>query len=363
MIGKKAVVFVWLVVGIVGATALPALGHEPFPSRYMYQQDILPIIQEHCSSCHRSGGIAPMSLLEYQEAISWANSMKTMVLEGLMPPWLPKEGVGRFSGARSLSAEEIDMLVEWASGGTPEGEAIPQAAQVIDSKDWSLGDPDRILEPTEDIVLTEDESEKVHCLVLPTELDEDRWISALEFKPGAPTMVHDVTISLGETCSPGQRPVATWLPGDGAFLVPEGVAEKIPAGAKFALRVHYRKTWVDDGIEVRDRSKLGLYYASKGGRGRQPVQSLRLESDAHRLAEGARILALFPIPSSKELTEPIKVVARRPDGGILSLIEIDRFDPAWSAKYQAVPPVALPPGTVLEASSASLWIDYLPNQP
>lgn len=358
MIAKKTVLFVHLV--IVGAVALPALGHEPFPSRYTYQEDILPIIQKHCSSCHRSGGIAPMSLLEYQEAISWANSMKVMVLEGFMPPWLPKEGVGQFSGARSLSAEEIDRIVEWASGGTPEGEGLAQSTQAIDTNDWSLGEPDRVLEPTEDILLTEDESEKVHCLVLPSELDEDRWISALEFKPGAPTMVHDVTLHLGEECSAGQRPIATWLPGDGAFLMPEGVAEKVPAGAKFALRIHYRKTWVNDGTDVRDRSKLGLYYASEVDQ--EAVQSLRLESEAHRLEEGVRILALFPIDSTQELSEPIRVVARRPDGGTVSLLEIDRFDPAWSAKYQTVPPVALPPGTVLEASSASLWIDYLPSQ-
>jgi hypothetical protein len=360
MTDKRTAVAAFLVMGIVGAAAQPALGHEPFPSRYTYQEDILPIIQKNCSSCHRPGGIAPMSLLEYQEAISWANSMKIMVLEGLMPPWLPKEGVGQFSGARSLSAEEIDMIVEWASGGTPEGETLAQSTQIVDTNDWSLGDPDRTLEPTEDILLTEDESEKVHCLVLPSDLDEDRWISALEFKPGAPSMVHDVTIHLGEECSAGQRPIATWLPGDGAFLMPEGVAEKIPAGSKFALRIHYRKTWVNDGTDVRDRSKLGLYYASKDGQ--EVVQTLRLDSNAHRLAEGARILALFPIPSSKEPAEPIKVVARRPDGGTISLFEIDRFDPSWSAKYQTVPPVALPPGTVLEASSASLWIDYLPSQ-
>ncbi|MFQ5790342.1 MAG: c-type cytochrome [Acidobacteriota bacterium] len=350
--GRRYLLHLPLALGL-GAGAL-LLAHEPEPSRYDYRKDVLPIVKKHCGSCHYPGGIAPMSLLQYQQTVPWAQSMKLKVLEGVMPPWLPEEEVGEFRGARSLSAEEIEILVDWASGGTPEGGPVSEEPQAAGpGEGWGIGTPDLILEPSQDEVVGADEAEKTSCVVLPTGLDETRWVSALAFQPGNPSMVHDVRIAVADTCEPKQRPLATWLPGDGAMALPDGVAERLPAGASLALSIHYRKTWLDDGKVLKDRSRVGLYFVTGG----EPVRAVRIEGSEYRFLEEVRLLSVFPDPVSPE---PIEMAALTSDGEKVPLLRIDAFDPAWRAKYVFRRPLSLPAGTVLTVTPPAVWVDYLP---
>jgi hypothetical protein len=39
-----------------------------------------------CMNCHRSGEVAPLSLLTYEEARPWADSIRLMVDLAIMPP-------------------------------------------------------------------------------------------------------------------------------------------------------------------------------------------------------------------------------------------------------------------------------------
>src|SRR5258708_37176450 len=38
----------------------------------VFSKDIAPILYQHCASCHRTGQIAPKSLLSYDEVRPWA---------------------------------------------------------------------------------------------------------------------------------------------------------------------------------------------------------------------------------------------------------------------------------------------------
>ena len=65
--------------GLVLASA--AFTREGTPSRFNYRDHARPIFVEHCAGCHRPGGVAPMSLLEYCSAVPWAKAMKMQVLD------------------------------------------------------------------------------------------------------------------------------------------------------------------------------------------------------------------------------------------------------------------------------------------
>ena len=58
-----------------------ALGVVASPSSAVAQddvtfaKDIAPILQRSCQDCHRTGSIAPMSLLTYEETRPWARSI------------------------------------------------------------------------------------------------------------------------------------------------------------------------------------------------------------------------------------------------------------------------------------------------
>src|SRR5436853_7076722 len=99
------------------AFALPGDNQQP-----TFYRDVLPILQEHCQSCHRPGQVAPMSLVSYQETRPWARAIKSAVTLRKMPPWFADPNYGHFTNDRSLRQSEVDTLVKWADTGAVEGD-------------------------------------------------------------------------------------------------------------------------------------------------------------------------------------------------------------------------------------------------
>ncbi|HTG13897.1 MAG TPA: hypothetical protein VK747_01375, partial [Blastocatellia bacterium] len=62
-----------------------------------FAKDVAPILIKRCVECHRSGEIAPMSLLSYQEVRPWAKSIRQRVVDRSMPPWAADPHYGKFS--------------------------------------------------------------------------------------------------------------------------------------------------------------------------------------------------------------------------------------------------------------------------
>src|SRR5579863_3230967 len=105
---------VGLAAGVAGLAADPS-------SAVTFTKDVLPVLQKNCQSCHRPGQIAPMSLMNYQEARPWAKAIKTAVTTKKMPPWFADPNYGHFINDRSLKQSDIDTLVKWADSGAAEG--------------------------------------------------------------------------------------------------------------------------------------------------------------------------------------------------------------------------------------------------
>ena len=77
-----AAAVVLLGAGAAPAWAQPATG-APVPT---FTKDVAPIFYANCTSCHRPGDIAPMSLLTFKDARPWARSIKSRVESRQMPP-------------------------------------------------------------------------------------------------------------------------------------------------------------------------------------------------------------------------------------------------------------------------------------
>ncbi len=85
-----------------------------------------------------------MALTSYKEVRPWANAIREAVVSRTMPPWHAAPGSAHvFRNDRSLSAAEVDTLVKWADGGSPEGEVIVAKARPTEDSKWRLGKPDR----------------------------------------------------------------------------------------------------------------------------------------------------------------------------------------------------------------------------
>src|SRR5215469_5084119 len=89
-----------------------------------FAKDIAPIFQAKCEECHRPGTAAPMSLVTYEQVRPWAKSIRQRVLTRQMPPWHIDKNVGiqEFANDRSLSDDQISMIVSWVDAGAPMGD-------------------------------------------------------------------------------------------------------------------------------------------------------------------------------------------------------------------------------------------------
>src|SRR5829696_6367512 len=110
-----------------------------------FSKDVAPILFKKCTQCHRPGEIAPMSLLTYEDARPYAESIVDELTEGAMPPWHADPNVGHFKNDRSLSAADKATLLNWAKNGAPRGNPadLPPAPKYVDG--WTIGEPTVVL--------------------------------------------------------------------------------------------------------------------------------------------------------------------------------------------------------------------------
>lgn len=344
-----------IVAGLLVVTAGGTVfAHEGNPSRYNFRDDVRPILVEHCGGCHHDGGVAPMSLLDYQDAVPWANSIKLQVLEQSMPPWLPVEGVSAFRHERTLTAEEIDVLIDWIVGQTPEGAPLTEEEASTASRERGPA-PDLVLEPAAEVVLTADESETRICVPFETGIDEARVVTGFAVLPENATVLRRATIHLGDSCETG-APLATWLPDQRDVGFSEGTGARLEPGAILAMELHYVKGWTDEGKRLTDRPKLGLSFSADA----VPVSSRRIASASYWLDAPASLVALYPSLGDGSADEPLRVEALLPDGSARPLLVIERYDPEWREKYLLEQPLSLPAGAEIRVSQPAVWVDLVP---
>jgi len=91
------------------------------PGAVTYYRDVLPILQEHCQSCHRPGQSAPMSFLTYRQTRPWAEAIKQVVLATKMPPWSGR-GIPAAIRGHAMSPTDVETLVLWVEQGALAGD-------------------------------------------------------------------------------------------------------------------------------------------------------------------------------------------------------------------------------------------------
>jgi hypothetical protein len=96
-------------------------GHDVITTKVTFNREIVRLFNAHCISCHRDGGTA-FSLATYKQARPWAKAIGEEVLHRRMPPWGAVKGFGDFRNDQGLTAEQLELIVDWEEGGAPEGE-------------------------------------------------------------------------------------------------------------------------------------------------------------------------------------------------------------------------------------------------
>jgi len=160
------------------------------PGDVTFTKDIAPILQRSCQQCHRPDGVAPMSLVSYEDVRPWARAMKVRTglgpRAGVMPPWFVEKdlGIQHFKNDLSLSQEEIAMIAKWADSDAPRGNPaqMPAPLNFDDTDKWTIGEPDLVLKSKEVTVPAAGPDWWGDVGLVPTGLSEDRYVSAVEVR-------------------------------------------------------------------------------------------------------------------------------------------------------------------------------------
>lgn len=366
-----------------------------------YYRDVLPILQNHCQSCHRPGESGPFSLLTYKQAVNWAADIKSYTQKRAMPPWKPTAGVAMHN-ERRLSDVQIDTLARWVDGATPAGDPKDAPPARVFTEGWQLGTPDLILSPGEDFVLGPTGGDRFRCFVLPTNLPEDVHVTAVELRPGNAAVVHHLLLFI-DTAGQGRKLEAVererkaepvdelhpqpknpdwdkgpgytvvmgigfipqggllgWAPGMQPRHLPDNAGFLLPKNSDVIMQIHYHR----NGRVERDRTQIGLYFAKKpidrpygggvvaGGKGVGPFRlffSIPAGEESFKLTGEAwahKDFTLYSItPHMHMLGKSITLTMTPPDGPKQTLISIGEWDYNWQELYFLKEPLKIKKGT------------------
>jgi hypothetical protein len=356
-----------------------------------FSRDVAPILYKHCATCHRPGEIAPMSLLTYEDVRPWAKSIRDKVSEGAMPPWHADPAHGRFQNDRRLAPQEREVLVRWAAGGAAKGDLKDLPPLPRFPAGWTIGEPDAVVSLPSPFAVPDDGEVPYQYVEVPTGFNEDRWIQALEVRPGNRSVVHHVLVFCREpnpaprelafrtlvpdgpaastpaptpdpnarpTVTPGRRGplLATTAPGMNATVFPAGAAMLIKAGSVLTFQIHY----TTNGEATSDKSSIGFVFAK-----RPPEVEVRASAFTngrlvipagapdHAVEAGVSfnydvtLYSIFPHTHVRGKSWEYKVTY--PDGRTETVLSVPRYDFNWQTDYVFEKPLRLPQGAVLKA--------------
>lgn len=387
-----------LILGSVMASNDAAKTKGKGNSAVTFNKDVAPILYGRCAECHRPGEAAPMSFLSYQEIRPWAKSIREVVVNRTMPPWLADPHVGEFKNDRSLTQVEIDTIKAWVDGGAKEGDAKDQPpVPKFKDEGWKFGKPDVVFTLPEAAEIPKDGTVPYKYYAVHTNFTEDKYVQFAEIKRGDPSVVHHVIISVREPeqgalppegeirtgtarvnpeAAPANDPqraqqqnrprgqgtnpdgmLVGWAPGMSPLTLKNGSAKLVKKGSVLIFQMHYTTT----GQAAKDRSSVGMWFAKNPVEKRMitkgvtvnpgtlviPPGDPNFESrSSFTFEEDAHIHSFMPHMHVRGKDFEYKLVY--PDGTSKMLLKVPRYDFNWQISYFVKEPIAVPKGSRIE---------------
>jgi hypothetical protein len=379
------------------AVAIAAAGggqHPPAQSVPTFSKDVAPILYRNCTSCHRPGEIAPMSLLTYDDARPYARAIRDEVSEGHMPPWHADAPPGTFLNERRLTDAEKATLVAWANNGAPKGNPDDLPAPPEYPQGWSAGTPDVVLEMEKEYRVPAEGVIQYEYVYLPTNFTEPKWVKSIEVRPGNREVVHHVlvyyrakpdmkrapvlqpdkaTAVLPEERTPGirlnparrdlppRRLIASYAPGTNPQVAPEGAAFRLEPGGVVELQMHYTTT----GEAATDRTKVGIVFAKSDSL--REIRAAAFVNGVFTLPAGAADIAVDAqvgflqdttvwgiLPHTHLRGTKWRYVLELPDGTKKTILDVPQYDFNWQTYYLYKEPLQVPKGSRIVSTA---WYD------
>lgn len=383
-----------------------------------FSRDVAPILYEHCATCHLPDDIAPFSVLDYEDVAPYKDAIRQKVAAREMPPWHADPHYGDFANVARLSQSEIDTIVNWVAQGGKEGDPkdLPELPKKITG--LQIGKPDYVLKMTQPYTVQAHSPDAYVYVTFPTQFKEDKWVQAAEIVPGNKRIVHHVIAHVlppeaktgtakrlgGEFPQADTEPsslfykegslsrmkmdapviddgasaanggslfkrqtgddggagysilLASYAPGKGPDVYPEGTAKRIPAGSTVVLQIHYSSFHGAIDTPQKDQTIVGIVFAKSPPLKRAITSTV--PNHYFKIPPGEanhRVTAAYTFDRDVELIsymphmhlrgKDMKYEAVYPGGRRETLLWVPRFQFNWQTVYRLKNPVALPRGT------------------
>jgi hypothetical protein len=138
--------------------------------------------------CHREQGAAPFSLASYAAVKKRAKTIAKVTQKRIMPPWPADPSYSHFVGEKVLTDRDIAIIQKWVKQGAVEGDhKYVYRPNAIDRS--NIRKPDLVI-PFDSVVMQEGDLDRFFISLSNVSLPKKRFISALEFVPTEPGLVH-----------------------------------------------------------------------------------------------------------------------------------------------------------------------------
>jgi hypothetical protein len=370
------------------------------PAKPTFSKDVAPIFQAKCQECHQPNSIAPMSLITYQDARPWARSIKERVATRQMPPWHIDRSVGvqKFKNDLSLTDEQVETIVRWVDGGSPQGDPkdLPLPKPLVTDNEWQavrdgFGKPDLVVKSSE-YTMPAEHQDVWYRPMSDIPLNEPRWVKLVEIRPtnlkSRKIIHHSIAylvlnndpdaVNTGTATGPdrfagddlvNRRPqLMEWAIGKGYDLFRPGTGKLLVPGEKISWDQHIHAV----GEEVTGGSEIGIWFYKKGEEpkkrsyligftGIDRTKMLDIPPNSMAMTEGFTVLKENALienfqPHFHLRGKSMQVEAILPDGAKQVLSYVGNFNFNWMTNYiyddDAAP--LLPKGTVIHVTA---WYD------
>lgn len=354
-------------------------GAKPAGEPVTYTKQVSRIIQARCQECHRPGEAAPFALMSYKQAKGWADMIREVVTDGVMPPWHADAPPGHFANDRRLTADEKRTLLAWVDQGCPEGDPTDAPPPRTYLTGWRLPkEPDAVLRMNKPVRVPAHGLPVVgmdyQYVMVGEPFAEEKWVKAVEVRPEYREVVHHIIAfmlppgvtmddprSVGRVLSGrnfGANMIGTYVPGDQPIVFPDGFARRVPKGSRILFEVHY----TPNGRAGTDRSMIGLSFAD--GPPKHEIHWRSVPNERLQIPPGA---ADHEVKSWHVFETPATILAFAPhmhlrgkafrfdlqplNGPRATALNVPKYDFNWQATYFPATPIEVPAGTLLECTA------------
>ncbi len=346
-----------------------------------WSEHIAPILYSKCTSCHNSNGIAPFSLITYEDAYVNSQTIRQQVNGRKMPPWPPDPNYRHLAYERVLTATEITAINDWVNNGSLKGDSTLAPPPPVYSSQAEITSPDLVSRIPDYLVNTT--TDLYRCFVIPTGLATQEFLTEIEAIPGNRSIVHHILIyedtsnvplqldaadpgpgytEFGGTGSTSSNLIGVWVPGQGTYRLPAGMGIKLPAQTNIILQIHYPAGIVAETDSTKILFKLTpssvrsvsiapplTHFNLTNGPLFIPANTTRTFYSEYTLPFTLSTLSVGP--HMHLIGKSIMSYGITPTNDTIPFINIPDWDFHWQGLYSFQNVLKLPAGTVLHSTA------------